>query len=274
MRKLILVAVALTLALSISTRWAHSQESRLRYLGSVTMKVGLVDKMAPIMKEKYNIIIDADASGSTGVGIQEVINGKADVVGSGGNISKDAIAKGIVATLIGSDILAVAINTGNPVKGLTKEQLKGIFAGKITNWSEVGGKDARIVVFTMDTISAGYEIFKEVVLEKGSFGEKVVPMRIPLQVAQNINKVPDAIGFCPLAFIQREPNARILAVDGQEPSPTNPRYPLTRPLYWGTRGAPTGNVKVLIDFLLSEEGQAIVKQSFVGVRDTQKTAAQ
>lgn len=253
--------------------WAQdgfSQENRVRYLGSVTMKVGFMDKIAPLVKQKYNLAIDADASGSTNVGIQQVLDGNADIVGSGGSLSKDALAKGITPTLVGSDILAVAIHADNPVKELSRKQLKGIFSGKIVNWSEVGGRDARIIVLTMDTISAGYEIFKEVVLQNESFGEKAVTMRIPLQVAQNINKLPDSIGFCSLCFIQRESNLKTLAVHEQEPSPANPHYPLTRPLYWGTKGAPTGMAKTLIDFVLSEEGQAVVKQSFVGIRDTQK----
>lgn len=270
MKSIILSVLVGIFLLGGSVPDCHSEERLVRYLGSVTMKIGIIDKIAPILKQKMNINIEADASGSTSVGVNEVIQGQADIVGSGGTFSKDMIAKGITPTLIGSDILAVTVNKDNPIKELTREQLKKIFAGDITNWSQVGGMDVPIVVFTMDKISAGYEIFKDVILEKGNFTEKGVAMRIPLQVAQNVGRVPEAIGFCSLCFIQRDPNLKTLAIDGLTPSSDNPQYPLIRALYWGTKGAPTGNAKAVIDFVLSEEGQTIVKQSFVGAQDTKK----
>ncbi|MHC1744369.1 MAG: substrate-binding domain-containing protein [Syntrophobacteraceae bacterium] len=270
MRARVLAVLIVAFILGGSVGDGYSEEGQVRYLGSVTMKIGLIDKVAPIMKQKQNLNINADASGATSEGVRAVIDGNADIVGSGGSFSKDAISRGITPTLIGSDILGVAVHKDNPVKGLTREQLKNIFNGSITNWSQVGGADAPIIVFTMDKISAGYEIFKDVILEKGNFSEKAAVMRVPMYVAQNVAKVPEGIGFCSLCFMQREPSLKVLAIDGQEASSDNPQYPLTRALYWGTRGAPTGNAKVLVDFVLSEEGQAIVKQSFVGAQDTKR----
>lgn len=268
MKKLTVITFVLALVLGLAIRQSQAEPDHIRYLGSVTLKIGLIDKIAQVVREKYNIAIDADASGATSVGIEDILEGKADVVGSGGSLPTQAIARGIVSTLIGSDIVAVTINAANPVTSLTREQLKAIFTGKIKNWSEVGGKNARIIVITMDTISAGYSIFKEVILDNQNFDQKAAPMQVPSLVARNVSKVPDAIGFCSLCFIQREANLKTLAVGSQEPSPANQNYPLARPLYWGTKGSPTGATKTLVDFVLSDEGQAILKQSFVGVADT------
>lgn len=272
MKKLVLAGLTAVFIFSGSIGVGYSEEGQVRYLGSVTMKIGLIDKVAPAAKQKLNIDINADASGATSEGVRAVIEGNADIVGSGGNFSKDAIAKGITPTLIGSDILAVAVHKDNPIQGLTKEQLKGIFSGTITNWSQVGGTDARIIVFTMDKISAGYDIFKEVILDKGNFTDKAAVMRVPITVAQNVAKVPEAIGFCSLCFIQREQNLKTLTIDGQEPTSDNPQYPLVRALYWGTKGAPTGKAKELIDYVLSDEGQKIVRQSFVGMPESKSIA--
>jgi phosphate transport system substrate-binding protein len=271
MKKVILLFFLITLIGILSIRISNCEESQARYLGSITMKIGIIDKITPIIKQKTNIHIIADASGSTNTGVDEVIKGNADIVGSGGAFSEDIISKGITPILIGSDILAVVVNKDNPVKELSREQLKDIFSGNITNWSQVGGANVPIIVFTMDKISAGYELFKDIILEKGRYSEKAVAMRIPMQVAQNVGRVQEGIGFCSLCFIQREPNAKTVAIDGHVPSSDSTHYPLTRALYWGTRGAPTGNAKTLVDFVLSEEGQAIVKQSFVGAQDTKET---
>jgi phosphate transport system substrate-binding protein len=271
MKKFVLIFFFINLISITSTNNCNSEESQVRYLGSITMKIGIIDKITPIIKQKNNITIIADASGSTNFGVDEIIKGNSDIVGSGGAFSEDMLSKGITPTLIGSDILSVIVNKDNPVKELTREQLKDIFSGNITNWSQVGGANVPIIVFTMDKISAGYDLFKDIILEKGRYTEKALAMRIPMQVAQNVGRVQEGIGFCSLCFIQREPNTKTVAIDGHIPSSDSTQYPLTRALYWGTRGAPTGNVKTLVDFVLSEEGQAIVKQSFVGVLDTRET---
>ena len=135
------------------------------------------DTVLPLTQELSEMYMNQNPSatvtvtgGGSGVGISALLDGTTDLAMASRKIkfsekmkmkqSKHEPCEYIVAY----DALAVIVNPQNPVKQLTREQLEGIFRGKITNWKEVGGEDARIVVYSRETSSGTYEFFKESVV--------------------------------------------------------------------------------------------------------------
>ena len=109
--------------------------------------------------------------GGSGVGISALLESTTDIAMASRRITFNEKMKMKQSGhepcefVVAYDALAVVVNPANPVKGLTREQLEAIFRGKITNWKEVGGNDAKIVVYSRETSSGTYEFFKESVLE-------------------------------------------------------------------------------------------------------------
>jgi len=212
--------------------------------------------------------------GGSGVGIANLLDGTTDIANASRPIKekelKRAKEKGInpVATIIAKDGIAVIVHPSNPVTALTLEQIRKIYTGEISNWKEVGGNPGTIVVVSRDHSSGTFEVFKKMVLE----GEKVRPDAIMAAsnkaVLTTVAKTPGAIGYIGLGYLSSDVKA--VKVDGVYPSPesvVSGKYKLARPLYMYTRGKPSGVVKEFIDFILSPEGQKIVKElGFVPVR--------
>lgn len=97
--------------------------------------------------------------------------------------------------VVAYDALAVIVNPENPVNRLTREQLEGIFRGKITNWKEVGGEDAKIVVYSRETSSGTYEFFKESVLHNKNYMSSILSMPATGAIIQSVRQTKGAIGM-------------------------------------------------------------------------------
>lgn len=106
--------------------------------------------------------------GGTGVGLASLLENTTDIAMASRKVKfgeKVKFAKAgfdVVEEVVAYDALAVVVNPENPVSKLTREQLEGIFRGKITNWKEVGGEDRKIVVYSRETSSGTYEFSKRV----------------------------------------------------------------------------------------------------------------
>ena len=167
---------------------------------------------------------------------------------------------------IGRDALVFIVNEDNPVQSLTRQQLKDIYAGTITNWKDVGGADARIVVVSRDTSSGTYETWETMVMK----GERVAPSAL-LQasngaVVQAVSKNPNAIGYIGIGYLDK--STKGLQVNGKTATAATAlsrEWPLSRDLYIYTNGAPVGEVKGLVDYILDpQKGQkAVAEVGFV-----------
>jgi phosphate transport system substrate-binding protein len=181
-----------------------------------------------------------------------------------------AVTNGVdpTANIVAMDGLAVIVNSSNSVSKMSKKQIKDIFTGKISNWSQVGGNDEKIVVVSRDTSSGTFETFLNLVLG----GDKVRPdalMQASNQaVATTVISTPGAIGYVGLGFISS--SVKAVEIDGVMPSKetvVSGKYSITRPLFMYTNGKPKGTVKDFIDFILNDEGQKIVEEEgFVALR--------
>ena len=225
------------------------------------------------MKKNPDVTLSISGGGS-GNGIKALIDKTTQIANSSRPMKKEeeqlAASKGVkpVSHTVAIDALPPIVHPTNPVNDLTLEQLSLIYQGKITNWKELGGKDMKIIVISRDTSSGTYESWQEKILHK----EKVTP-RAQLQassgaVVQAVSKNRYAIGYVGIGYLNK--SVKAVTVNGIEASAKNAlegKYPIARPLYMFTNGKPTGAVADYFKFVLSAEGQNIVKkQGFVPVK--------
>ena len=210
--------------------------------------------------------------GGSGVGLAALLDGTTDIAMASRKMKFDEKlklqenGKSAVETIIAWDALAVVVNPSNKVSKLTREQLEGIFTGKITNWKEVGGSDMKIVVYSRETSSGTYEFFKESVLLNKNYMSSVLSMPATGAIIQSVSQTPGAIGYVGLAYINSNVKALSVSYEGDnyvEPSYENAKnksYPIVRPLMFYYVKNDEQKVKPLIDYVLSAEGQNIVKE--------------
>lgn len=222
----------------------------------------------------------AVTGGGSGVGVSSLINGTADIGMASRDIKasekEQAAAKGIKLEeiAIGYDGITVITNKDNKVKNISSQDLGKIYRGEITNWKELGGNDAPITVLSRDSSSGTHEFFKEHVVREGNakgtqeYGKEILYMPSNEAIKQEIKANKNAIGYIGMGYM--DDSVHSLDVDGITPSVenvSNKKYPIARAVYWVADENRSGDVKGLIEYALSPEGQEIVKEEgFVPVK--------
>lgn len=244
----------------------------LKIIGSNTI-TPLSAVWAEEFMKKYPRVSIAVSGPGSGAGIAALIDGTTDICQASRKIRAEEIAqaeaKGVqpYEIRIANDGLAVVVHPSNTVSELTIAQLSRIYTGNITNWAAVGGRDAPIVVLARDTTSGTHVVFKELVMRNAEYGSGVLFLPSTeagiMQVAGNEN----AIFYAGLGYLTGQ--VKVLGIkktDGDqavlpsEATVLNGTYPISRPLFYYTNGAPTGMIKQFIDYCLSPEGQAKVRE--------------
>lgn len=240
----------------------------LIYEGSTTIGENIMPEAVKAFEAKTKVKFDSIGGLGSGKGFKAVMEGKCNVGGVSRALKADEKKLKPYYQIIGYDAIAIFINAKNPVKDLSKEQLKGIFTGKIKNWKEVGGKDAQIAVIT--EIKAGERAtiaaFKELALDSAEFGPSK-EIDKPHDCVKAVAGDENAITHATLAF--KESGAKTITVNKVEPTAKNVRsgaYLLSRPLCLVAKGLPKDDLKKFFDFILSVEGQSIVGKNFVPVK--------
>lgn len=224
----------------------------------------------PVMKEAARQIMEANpdvritvAGGGSGVGVQKVGEGIVQIGNTGRALKPAEVEKyGLVSFPFAIDGVAVAVNPANRVAGLTKAQIRDIFAGKIANWKEVGGADAPISLYVREDGSGTRETFEERALDKGvsAAGANVVNSNGAMKTA--IGQDPNAIGYVGIGHLDK--SIKGISVDGMAPSQENAasgQYTVTRLLYMNTRGEPQGITRGFVDYIFTPAGQEIVSKA-------------
>ncbi len=217
----------------------------------------------------------ADLSG-TGKGLKSLVEGKLNLVGSGRVLNAEERKAGLLGTIVAYDGLAVFVNAANPVKALSKEQLKDLFTGKVRSWKELGGKDARIVPLIEPVASkrATVQLLQELALDGAPYAAGIREMdQLKDQVAE-VSRSEGAICVASIGFLagadpKVKANVRTIAIDDTAPTDGNIRsgaYLLSRPMLLATKGLPSGDVKRFVEYVLSKDGQGIVERYFVAVK--------
>ena len=209
--------------------------------------------------------------GGTGVGISALMDHTTDIAMASRPIKFSEKMKikgtGEDEVFVAYDALAVVVHPSNPVKQLTRQQLEDIFRGKINNWKQVGGDDRKIVVYSRETSSGTYEFFKESVLKNKNYMASSLSMPATGAIIQSVSQTKGAIGYVGLAYVSPRVKTLSVSYDGTHyatptvENATNKTYPIVRPLYYYYNVKNKEQVSPLIQFILSSDGQDIIKKS-------------
>lgn len=257
-----------------------SDTDRILITGSDT-EVNLVQALAEAyMQENPEISITVNGGGS-GTGIAAIINLQTDIANSSREMSESELgqarASGVepVAIPFAVDGLAIIVHEENPVRELTLEQLGGIFAGRITNWNELGGPDREITLYGRQSNSGTYVFFRDRVVQ-GEYSRRMMNMNGTAQIVEAVRNDRSGAGYVGIGYIvdpQGEPISGIgvvnIASAEEEPavSPLQREnveqgvYPISRPLYQYVNGLEDERLIDFIRFELGSRGQQIVAGS-------------
>jgi phosphate transport system substrate-binding protein len=211
--------------------------------------------------------------GGTGAGVQSAGVGTAMIGMASRDLKTEEKQKypDLVEHRIAIDCIAIITNPANPVPSLTLDQIKKIYDGNITNWKDVGGTDAAIVVVGRDSASGTREFFYTDVMKKADFVKTQLEKNSNGAVQQTVAQTPSAIGYVGLGYVDETIHAVSLSVDGTVVSPgietvKAGTYPISRPLLFLTKGEPSGDIADFIAFIDGPEGKKIiVEEGFIPV---------
>jgi phosphate transport system substrate-binding protein len=212
--------------------------------------------------------------GGSGFGIAAMIDQTTDIADASRPMKDKEIKKAVnsglrpVAHVVSMDGIAVVVHPSNNVNSLTKEQIKAIYTGEISNWSEVGGLGGKIAAISRDSSSGTFETFGELALDKERVRPDALLQASNRAVATTVAKTPAAIGYVGLGYLSSDLKA--VMINGVRPSKStvaSGQYVLARPLFMYTDGQPEGAVKEFIDFVKSSQGQKIAeREGYVGLK--------
>jgi phosphate transport system substrate-binding protein len=265
MKKILIVVI-----IALVTPYLQAQKVSFKVKGSDTV-LPLTQKEAEVYMKKNAGSSIMVTGGGSGVGISALLSGTTDIAQSSRSLKLDEkmklndAGKKFKETIIAYDALAVIVNPANKITKLTREQLEGIFTGKIKNWKEVGGDDNTIVVYSRETSSGTYEFFKEHVLNKKNYASSALLMPATGAIVQSVSQTKGAIGYVGLAYIEKSVKPIQVSYDKGKTFVTpnvenakSKKYPITRPLYYYYLASVEKTISPYMKFVLSAEGQKIV----------------
>lgn len=240
-----------------------AQAQTLEVSGATTVQKRILEPGAEPLKAATGIELKVYGPG-TGKGIIALLDKKVPVAAAGESL-EDAIesakkaAKEMGKTLtvpanlvyheVATDNIVFAVNAGNPVASLGKEQIKAIFSGKASNWKEFKGPDLAIKVFAPAEGQAVRTAVEKAILDGAAFGPGTTDIRTALEQLKSTGANPGAIAPYSEAVI-KESTEKLRVVPGTT---------IRRPLGFVTIGNPTPEAKKMIDYFRSAEGKKVIK---------------
>lgn len=225
--------------------------------GSTSMEKVIKAVNGAFMEKNKGVTVNLNLTGS-GTGIQEASEGKCDI-GNSSRKLKDEEAEKLDATVVGLDGIALVVNPVNKLEDITLEDLAKVYSGEITNWKDLGGDDKSIVVIGREDGSGTRDGFESIVM-----GDKEPKYAQELEstgsVINAVATTDGAIGYASLANVDETVKAlKIGGVEATEENVKSGAYEVQRPFICATlKGSDNKLAKAYLDFILSEEGQALV----------------
>jgi phosphate transport system substrate-binding protein len=256
MRRLFVGSLLLVAVLSLSAcRSSSGASDQVIVTGSTTIL-----PIAEVSGEMYhelhpNIRVLVSGVGSSS-GIESVSSGSSDIGTSSRDLKPEEEGLGLVDTPIAYDAIAVVVNPANPVTSLSRQQVKAIFQGHITDWSEVGGSAGPILLVNRDEASGTREAFSKIVMGGDAFDPAAAVLPGTGQVRFVVADSPGAVGYISFGFVNA--SVKAVAIDGVKPSKDTVfggQYKIQRTLHFFTKGPPKEPAKSYIDFVLSSAVQ-------------------
>ena len=260
MKKIICIALAAVMALSLAACGGNNGLSgKVATDGSTSMEKVIGALKETFEAENAGVEVTYNPTGS-GSGIKAVQEGRCDIGLSSRALKAEEKEQGLVGTVLAYDGIAVIVNPENTVEDLTVEQIAAIYTGEITNWSEVGGMDAEIVLVGREAGSGTRSGFEEIVgvedlcqyrQELTSTGDVITA------VSQN----PGAIGYASVASVKD--TVKAVTVDGVAPSEETVKdetYAIQRPFVLVTKEGVelSETAKAFFDFITSEAAREVI----------------
>ena len=279
--------VRLGMTLAVLLVASSATAGTLRVNGSTTVNAAAAEA-AEILRAEKKMTIAIDTQGGSSGGVSGVGDGSIDI----GMISKTITAEDrakypkvhFVETRVGEDAVALIVSADvydGGVKALTKGQVRDIYEGRVRNWKQLGGPDRRIVFFNKEPGRGTWEVFA-----KWAYGDpKNAPEVSFPEVGANeetrtkVGSTRGAISQLSSSWVEGSAKVRALGVkldSGEVVFPTNAniasgKYPMSRPLYLVTNGAPKGEARAFIEFMLTPRGQELVrKHGYLRLSDLQR----
>lgn len=270
LRKRLIAAVSVVIVASSLIIGCGSSDTTIsKKVNDTTIAISGSTSVGPLVEleeeefeaNNQDVTIEINQTGSSS-GIKDTISGTTEIGMSSRELT-DEESKNLKEVTIAVDGIGVVVNKNNPVKNLTLEQIKDIFTGKITNWSEVGGEDKEIVVVSREEGSGTRTAFQEIL----NYSTEDTVKNAIVNNSTGATKVmveenDNAIGYMSIGYIDY--SIASVNVDGVEATADNVKsgeYKIQRPfLLVYKEGALSEEGQEFIDFILSDKGQAIVAE--------------
>jgi phosphate transport system substrate-binding protein len=247
--------------------------------GSTTMVTLVKELRNGYSQSNPNIVTtfglpDGKPSGSS-QGLQNLINGNVAIAATSRPLKANEAQTGIQLVPIAKDAIAIVVGINNPFKGnLTKDQVRDIYQGKITNWSQVGGANQPIRVINRGVTSGTREAFQDIVLLGQGFppdSPNFITWKQDETTAILRDLGDNGISYATVSQVEKQEIVRIIAIDGVLPTDINAvkagKYPISRNLFLGAKKITNPATKQFIEFALSAQGQQIVQRlGFISVQ--------
>ena len=253
----------LTIILLTMTGSACADEL-LRYAGATTLQRFFMPEVARIFNSETAIRVRIEG-GNTGPGIKALLNGDVDMAGAGRLLTEAEKSQGLVEHFLGWDVLTIIVHEQNSLEDLSLDQLQAVFSGSITNWQDVGGKDAPIVVVTCPQGSGMRSAVKKLILKDKDYTSREIVSAIVAESDQQVSMFPVGITALSRSMLDAD-HVKTITVNGLVPSAASiadGRYPLAKPLTLVTKGEPQGDLARFIALAKSPQGRSILQKSFV-----------
>ncbi len=271
MKKLLtgaLASLVICLAAFSGCSKGGSSDSKIIIKGSTTVLPVAQKAVEAYSKSNTSVSISISGGGS-GNGIKALIDGSTDIANSSREMKDEEIklaeAKGtqIKEITVAYDMIVPVVHPSNTVNSITIDQLKAIYDGSITNWKALGGNDSAIIVISRDTSSGTYEVWHEMVMKKADVKKDALLQASNGAIVSTVSQNPKAIGYIGFGYMHQA--VKPLKVNGVEGTIENGKsgaYPISRKLHMYINAKkPKEQTLRFIDFILSPEGQALVKEA-------------
>jgi phosphate transport system substrate-binding protein len=270
LKKYIKTASIIGLALTGSLLFVAAAKKTITIKGSDTLVI-LAQRWAEKYMQSHPEVVIQVTGGGSGTGISALINGTTDFADASREMKKSEFdkLKQRFNTLgneikVAKDGITIYTNQTNPVSELSIAQIRAIYLGEVTNWKDVGGPDAAIVVYGRENSSGTFVYFRDNILGGKDYTPSMQSLPGTAAVVNAVVKDKKGIGYGGAAYAE---GIKIVKVKKDDSTPAyaptaetikNNQYPIARYLYMYSRAKPTGAMKEYVDWILSTEGQELV----------------
>lgn len=271
-RKIILLFISLLAVVALAACAGDDEGSSSGLSGTITMAGST--SVQPLSDELANAFMNIHrdtrlevSGGGSGAGITAAQENTADFGAVSRVVRDDEL--GIDTHTIAIDGIAIIVHADNDISDLALEEIQQLFAGDITNWSEVGGADEDVVVVSREEGSGTRGAFDDLVLGDETLVGTALIQNSTGAVKETVKTEPNAIGYISLGNLDDE--IKGLKVDGAEPTAaaiSSGDYTVSRPFNYVTNEDEDLSelAQAFLDFVLSDDGQAVVvEQGFIAV---------